>query len=232
MTTLRDQLADLAGSPGEPTTAQADADLARGRTALRRRRVLQTATGSAFAIAVAAAALAFTTTGAPGPDSAPLAAGTTAAATTGTVSFDLVAYTGKQPAGFSVDKIPSGWEVQGITESALTLAPVGAKPRNSAEPLGNVADDDPSSFVGKVGVMLQSLDEKGTPRGDRIEVGDRTGTLVKKQGDTDGRTLYLPQPNGINLQVQVWDGIGWTPAQIAEFAAGIHVNPNAEQGRG
>jgi hypothetical protein len=219
MMNLRDQLADLAGSPGEPTTAQADADLSRGRSALRRRRVLQGAAGSAFAIVVAGAALAFTTGAGPAGGSAPLAVGTTAAAPA-TGSFQLVAYTGEQPAGFSVDKVPSGWVVQGVTEAALTLAPKGAK------------DTNPDSFVGKVVVMLQSPDEHGTPEGETVKVGGQTGTLVKKEGSKDGRTLYLPQPNGINLQVQVWDGIGWSAEDIAEFAAGIHVNSNAKPGRG
>ncbi|BCY06714.1 hypothetical protein [Actinoplanes sp. L3-i22] len=234
MTNLRDQLADLAGSPGEPTTTQADADLARGRSALRRRRVLQGATGSAFVAVIAAVAIGVTTVGGPGAGSgsAPLAGGTTAATTTATVSFELVAYKGEQPAGFSVDKVPAGFEVQGVDDSVLTLAPKGAKPRNSAEPQGDAPDTDPYSFVGKVAVTLQSLDEKGTPAGQKVKVGDTTGTLVKKEGDKDGRTLYLPQPNGINLQVQVWDGIGWTADEITAFAAGIHVNANAKPGRG
>ncbi|GID63410.1 hypothetical protein Acy02nite_12910 [Actinoplanes cyaneus] len=235
MTNLRDQLADLAGSPGTPTVEQADADLARGRTALRRRRLVQGATGSAFAVAAVAAAFVFTTTSGPATGTGPLAGGTKPAATATTAtsgSFSLVAYTGKQPAGFSIDKVPAGWEVQGISESALTLAPKGAKPRNSAEPQGNEADTDPNSFVGKVVVMLQSADEQGTPAGEKVKVGDATGTLVKKQGDTDGRTLYLPQANGINVQVQVWDGIGWSADEIVSFAEGIHVNPNAKQGRG
>jgi hypothetical protein len=229
---LRDQLADLAGSPGEPTTLQAEADLFRGRTALRRRRVLQGAAGSTFAIAVAAAALAFTTASGPAGGAAPLAGGTKPAVTTdsaSTATFQLVAYSGAQPAGFSVDKVPAGWEVQGITDYALTLAPKGAKPRNSAEPQGDVADTDPDSFVGKVAVGLQSSDEKGTPAGETVTVAGRKGTLVDKGG---ARTLYLPQPSGVNLQIQVWDGIDWSVAQITEFAAGIHVNPNAKQGRG
>lgn len=232
MTELRELLADLAGSSNEPTTVQADADLARGRSALRRRRILQSATGSALVVAVAAAAIGFTTAGGPSGAPAPQAAGTIPATTASTSSFQLVAYTGKQPEGFSIDKVPAGWEVQGISTSALTLAPIGAKPHNSAEPQSDAADTDPSSFVGKVVVMLQSVDEQGTPSGEKLKVGDLTGTLVKKEGDTDGRTLYLPQPNGINVQIQVWDGIGWTPAEIADFAAGVHVNANAEPGRG
>ncbi|GAA2668309.1 hypothetical protein [Actinoplanes palleronii] len=234
MTNLREQFEALAGSPAAPTTAQTDADLARGRGALRRRRALQAATGSAFAIVVAAAAVAFTTTSTPAP-STPQAAATTATATTGvttSAAFALVAYKGEQPAGFSIDKVPAGWEVQGLDENLLTLAPEGAKPRNSAEPQGNEADTDPYSFVGKVVVTLQSLDEQGTPAGEAVKVGGKKATLVKKEGAKDGRTLYVAQPSGVNLQIQVWDGIGWSADQIVEFAEGIHVNPNAKQGRG
>ncbi|KUL24829.1 hypothetical protein [Actinoplanes awajinensis] len=236
MTNLREQFEALAGSPAAPTTAQTDADLARGRGALRRRRALQAATGSAFAIVVAAAAVAFTTTSTPAP-STPQAAGPTAttAATTGvtaSAAFALVAYKGEQPAGFSIDKVPAGWEVQGLDENLLTLAPEGAKPRNSAEPQGDQADTDPYSFVGKVVVTLQSLDEQGTPAGEAVKVGGKKATLVKKEGAKDGRTLYVAQPSGVNLQIQVWDGIGWSADQIVEFAEGIHVNPNAKQGRG
>jgi hypothetical protein len=235
MTNLREQFETLAGAPAEPTTVQADADLARGRGALRRRRALQAATGSAFAIVVAAAAIAFTSTGTP-TTSTPQAGGTTAVTSTttaaGAAAFALVAYTGEQPAGFSVDKVPAGWNVQGITEFSLVLGPDGAKPHNSADPQDDTADTDPDSFVGKVAVMLQSVDEKGTPAGEKVQVGGMKGVLVKKEGSKDGRTLYVPQPSGVNLQVQVWDGIGWSADQIVEFTEGIHVNPNAKQGRG
>ncbi|MEV6350916.1 hypothetical protein [Actinoplanes sp. NPDC051851] len=230
MMNLRDQLDLLAGPPAEPTTAQVDADLARGKGALRRRRALQAATGSAFAIVVAAAAIAFTSTGTPAV-STPVATGTTATGTTATAAaFDLVAYKGEQPKGFSIDKVPAGWEVQGISESALTLGPIGAEPHNSDAPPGDdTADDDPDSFVGKAVVMLQSLDEEGTPEGESVKVGDVTATLVDKQG---AHTLYVPQESGINIQIQVWDTIGWSADDIAAFAETIHVNPNAKQGRG
>lgn len=239
MTDLRNHLADLAGSPGEPTTVQADADLARGRTALRRRRILQSATGSALVVAVAAAAIGFTTAGGPAGAGVPQAGGATTATTTSTTaastgSFKLVAYTGEQPKGFSVDKVPSGWEVQGITESALTLGPIGAKPHNSAEPQGDVADDDPNSFVGKVVVMLQSVDENGAMPGPTtpVKVGDQDGVFVQRPDSGDGVTLFIKQPSGINLEIQVWDGIGWTRDQIVDFAAGIHVSKDAQPGRG
>ena len=37
----------------------------------------------------------------------------------------LVAYTGEQPAGFTLDRVPDGWEVQGVNRFFLMLAPQG-----------------------------------------------------------------------------------------------------------
>ncbi|BCJ45526.1 hypothetical protein GCM10010168_80620 [Actinoplanes ianthinogenes] len=218
MTNLRDQLADIAGSPGEPTPAQADADLARGRSALRRRRLTQSVAGSTFAIAAVAAAFAFVTAGSPA--TVPSATGTKAPATSS--AFQLVDYKGEQPDAFTVDKVPAGWEVQGVTEGSLTVGPLG------------MADKDPSSFVDKVAVMLQSVDEHGELPGkpEKVKVGDKDGFFVKRLDAKDGVTLFVKQPNGVNLEIQVWDGIGWTRDQIVQFAEGVHVNPNAKQGRG
>ena len=63
MNDLQNRLAELAGPASPPTAAQLDADLTRGRRALRRRRTAQTLAGSAFAVAAAVAAFSFTATG-------------------------------------------------------------------------------------------------------------------------------------------------------------------------
>jgi hypothetical protein len=218
MKNLRDQLADVAGSPAEPTTAQIDADLARGQKALRRRRLAQSAAGSAFAVAAVAAAFTFATAGSPAPTAPEAKAPATSA--TAPAAFQLVDYKGKQPDAFTVDKVPAGWEVQGVTEGSLTVGPIG------------MADKDPNSFEGKVAVMLQSVDEDPNRPGTEVKVGDKDGVFVKMLDAGDGSNLLVRQPNGINLQIQVWDGIGWSHEQIVEFAKGVHVNPNAKQGRG
>jgi hypothetical protein len=36
----------------------------------------------------------------------------------------------------------------------------------------------------------------------------------------------------MNLEIQVWDGVGWTRDQIVAFAEGVTVNANAKPGRG
>ena len=49
----------------------------------------------------------------------------------------------------------------------------------------------------------------------------------------DGATmLYVKQPSGGYLIVQVWDGLGWGPKEIVAFAAGVHVHADAKRGHG
>jgi hypothetical protein len=213
MMELHDRLDRLAGPAVEATSSQAEADLARGRRALRHRRTVKGAATGVFAVAAAAAALAYGTASQP-------AAHPTAAPKPAVVTTTLVAYQGEQPKGYTIDKVPAGWEIQGVDPSVLTIAPVDAK------------DKDPHSFVGKIAIMLQSQDEHGTPTGTAVKVGDKAGVLITPEGQSAGRTLYVKQPNGVSLIVQIWDAHGWSNDAITEFAAGVHVLPNAVQGRG
>ena len=211
MTDLHDRLARLAGASGETSAAQADADVDRGRRALRRRHTTQRMGAVGFATAVLAVAVAYgtTTTGGPTPGTSP-----------SVVTAKLVAYQGEQPKGFTIDKVPSGWEIQGVSPGALTVAPVG------------IADQEPDSFVGKIAVMLQSQDDKSTPTGTPVTVGGKPGVINEGLGTDHGKNLWVKQPNGIWLEVQIWDATGWTPESMVEFADGIHVLPTAVQGRG
>lgn len=219
---LHDRLDRLAGPAVEATSSQADADLARGRRALRHRRTVKGAATGVFAVAAAAAALAYGTASQPAPHPAagPAAPAAPSAPRPAVVSAKLVAYQGEQPKGYTIDKVPAGWEIQGVDPSVLTIAPI------------NATDKDPHTFVGKIAIMLQSQDEHVTPSGTAVKVGGKTGFLITPDGQTDGRTLYLKQPNGIYLIVQIWDAKGWSNDAILEFAGGIHVLSNAVQGRG
>jgi hypothetical protein len=225
MMNLQDGLARIAGPGAEPTREQVVADLARGQKALRRRRTMQAAAGSAFTVAAIAAAFAFAA-GSPAATTTPEAkAPITSTATSGAKApvFELKAYKGKQPDAFTVAQVPAGYEVQGVTDSSLTVGPEG------------MADKDPNSFVGKVAVMLQSVDEHGKMPGtpEKVKVGDQEGLFVKRPGtDGDGISLFIKQPSGMNLEIQVWDGVGWTRDQIVAFAEGVTVNANAKPGRG
>lgn len=225
MINLQDGLAQIAGPGAEPTREQVAADLARGQRALRRRRTVQAAAGSAFTVAAIAAAFAFTagpSASTTTPEAKAPIAGTVTADTT-TPAFALIAYKGKQPDAFTVAQVPAGYVVQGVTESSLTVGREG------------MADKNPNSFVGKVAVMLQSVDENGKIPGtpERVTVGDREGLFVKRPGtEGDGVTLFIEQPSGMNLEIQVWDGVGWTRDQIVAFAEGVTVNANAKPGHG
>ena len=215
----------LAGPTTAPTPEQIEADLARGRGALRRRRVFQSAAGSAFAVAAVAAAFAFATSGGavPSPGATQPQAKAPATATEAPQSgpsIELVSYKGDQPKGFILDKVPDGWEVQGVDAGVLTLAPIG------------IADQEMHSFQGKVAVMLQSVDEHGAPNGKKVKVGKYTGYLGKYQDQTTGFNLLVDRGKEPRLQIQVWDDLGWTGDQVVEFAAGITVTKDAQPGHG
>jgi hypothetical protein len=236
MMDLHDRLGRLAGPAVPPTDEQAAADLARGRRALGRRRTVKGAAAGVFAVAAAAAVIAYGTAGRPAAHpaspvvaapaksapakSSPAKSSPAAPATSPISTARLVAYEGKQPKGYTIDKVPAGWEIQGVSNFVLTIAPVGDK------------DKDVDSWIGKIAVMLQSRDDHSRPTGTKVKVGRRAGVITVADGPTGTRSLYVKQPNGINLIVQIWDARGWSNEQIATLGAGIHVLSTAQQGRG
>ncbi|GAA2565191.1 hypothetical protein GCM10010435_42360 [Winogradskya consettensis] len=244
---LRSGLDQVAGPAQEPTDGQVDADIARGRSALRRRRTMQAAAGSAFAAVAVIAAVSFTAThsGSTAPAYTAEGAPTVTASSVPAPALgklDLVAYKGKQPAGFTVDKVPDGWFIQNSDEGSLVIAPEdlstpvdnpynGPKGQPRVEP--SVAPlEDPHSFVGKIVVMLQSKDQGAPEGGKKVKVGDAGGVLVGDPAGSDATTLWIEQPNDIYAQVQFWQKIGLTGDQMVEFGAGVHVHKGAVQGVG
>ena len=216
MMDLQERLGRIAGQGVPATVAQVEADVARGKRALRHRRTLQRAGASAFVVAALTAAVAYGaadhSTGRTVP---PAAAGSRTV-----VTARLVAYTGEQPKGFTIDKVPAGWEIQGVSQFSLTIAPVDA------------ADKNPDVFVDKIGIMLQSKDDKTVPTGTAVPVGGKPGVLAPAQGVEHGKNMWVKQPDGVWMLVQIWDASGWTQDEIVEFAAGIHVQPGAQRGVG
>ena len=94
------------------------ADLARGRTLLaRRRRRLALAGGTGLAAAGAAGTLLLT-----GPVNRPAPVASPAP---GKVSVALVAYAGAQPKGYTLRAIPKGWEVASADNTNLVLHKIG-----------------------------------------------------------------------------------------------------------
>jgi hypothetical protein len=229
-----------------------NADLDRGRRALRKRRTVQSIAGSAFAVAALAAGIAVVGTGNTPATTAPIAAPSQGQAP-GSIATRLVAYKGSQPKGYTIDKVPDGWEIQADTTNVLNLAPKDA------------LDKDPNSFVGKIAISLQSKDQHEAPKGKKVKVGDGTGVLVPEPEITDptelrlreeakraaiakggpsaapflvddtandGATLWVKQPNGIYLLVQFWEGLGLSEQDMLDIGAGIHVHKGAVQGVG
>jgi hypothetical protein len=60
-----------------------------------------------------------------------------------------------------------------------------------------------------------------------VQVGDKPGVLATMKDATDGRTLFVKQPSGSYLTIQVWDGLGWGEKDIVQFALAVHVNAGA-----
>jgi len=220
MTNLR-SLLDQAGGPASPhvpPAALVQADLARAHRGLRRERVGRGARGGLLAVAAAGVVAVLVQTGATPESPATPPQGSSAA---GVGKTRMIAYTGEQPAGFTLDALPRGWEVQGVDSGVLTLAPAG------------IADQDPNSVSGKVAVFLEALPAAATSDRLRpVRVGTTTGVLFESDLNTDGdrlggTTLFVAQPSGAQLAVQVWAGLGWSDTDIAALGAAIHVTDAA-----
>jgi hypothetical protein len=238
MIDLRDHLESIAGPAAVPSTADIDADLARGRRALRRRRAGLTAAGSVLSVAAVAAAFSVAAGPGPGaglPDRPPAV-----------VAARLVAYEGAQPKGFTVDKVPAGWFVQGDEKYGLWMAPDKVKNPPAGIDPSKAPLYDSQNYTGKIVIYLESKDQNGPPRtGTPVQVGDLDGMLVKSlpgmtpdgpmptraDGDT-GWSLWVELPSGVHVIVQFWEGLGLSRDQMVELAAGVHVHPDAEQSAG
>jgi hypothetical protein len=202
--------------PGPARPADPAGDLARGRRLLRRRRLARL-TG-ATAVVAAAALVPLAVNGAGGaPPAQPGAARASAPARPATGALALVAYTGQQVPGYQVSEVPQGWVIQGGDPYALVLAPKGDK------------DTSIQSFIGKLVVMLQSKDAGAPTQGTPQPVAGRPGRF-DVQGDT--QILTYQDAAGQWMVIQAPTVLGWDSARLAQFAAGVRVLGNAQQGSG
>lgn len=218
MSDLNSMLNNAAGAPRPTTESDLAGDLARGHSALRRRRFTLVANGT-LALAVVGGLVVASTgdfDGSSPPNSPAIAAPAAEFDTTSVIQF--VAYSGDQPAGFEVATVPEGWKLQGVNSYVLLIAP----------PSG--VDPSLDVFIGKIAVMLESQDASGPYEGDEITVGNGTG-VISRPGDGYGQ-LHWTDAKGHNLVVQWPDQGQWTDAQIADFAAGVAVTGDAKAGRG
>jgi hypothetical protein len=212
-------------APAEPVDPRAD--LKRGRSRLRRRRLLELA-GVTAAIAIGALVpLSLQSSG--GPASHPAAiqhpgaqtGKPRAASSSASGSIALVAWRGTQPPGYLVSWMPSGWKVQGSTPYALTIAPA------------HDTDTNPDSFLGKLVVMLQSADAPALPPGASQPVNGRQGVFqsaTEAGGNTEILTFQVA--GGHWVQVQAPMSLGWDSTELAKFASGVQVLGAAQAGHG
>jgi hypothetical protein len=210
MTDLKDLMVLALADGHGPDTGQevtAAGDLARGRRLLRRRRVAGLVSGTAVAAGVTAVALSLATTGpaarvTPSPIARPIA---------------LVSYSGAQIPGYQVAEVPSGWVLQGGNSFALVIAPV------------NDRDTNIDSFVGKLVVMLKSVDEPVPTQAPRQPVAGRPGYLRVQDGT---QILTFQAANGAWVDIQAPTSLGWDGTRLGQFAAGVEVLGNAQPGHG
>ncbi len=208
MNDLDDLLDRAAGPAGAPFDAHAD--LTRGHRALartRRRRAAGGLLGVAAAGVVGVGALRLIQPDDVKPQQA------VESTRTGGISFLA------QPleAGpYTFDATPEGWEVQGVSPSAVTIAPIG------------FADQEPNSFVGKLVILFD-----GNPlSGEQVQLGDRTFWVRGSSGYTTIATPTLPGEPAGNVLIQFPTDTGWTRDTMLEFLAGVHVGEGAALGVG
>jgi len=224
VTDLHPVFDDLAGSSGPITAGVLDADLARGRRALRTRRRNALAGGTfvlAAAVALGTVGLGGGTSG--GGAATVQAAPPVVAPAVSSPRIQFVAYTGDQPAaGFRVDSIPEGWHLQGVSAYTLNIVPPGLH-------------TDMNDFIGKLVVMLESPDADLSDIPEGITVSHTTvdgrPAVILKEGDQYA-SLHWTDAAGHRLDVQWPQSAGWSDNEMTRFATGVHVLGAAKAGRG
>jgi hypothetical protein len=217
---------------GAPSPETVEADLARGRIALtrvhRQRTIRRSAIAGGSLVAAVAVVVAATQLGSSshpvfhGPKQTAQHPSRVGPANVKVhhkaSSIKLVAYHGKQLAGFTVDRVPDGWQLSTSTQYALLVTKDGS------------TDNDPNAFEGKLAVLTSSSDEHGLGKGDDVTVNGQHG-VVSDQGQY-GVMLRYNDPDGFGVDIQAPANLHWTDAQIVSFAEGVHVTGDAVHSRG
>jgi hypothetical protein len=226
MRDVQDMLATLshAVTPGPAGADVVAADVTRGHQAMKRNRRRRFAGLGAATAAVAAVAVAVIPPAHLGRSAPEVSAGGSSSVTAQTTKVRLVAYTGAQPAGFTVSTVPAGWQVIASDDYSFVVAPPGA-------PVSQ-----PDSFVGRIVVMLQGMSEfSGDSHVTQVTVNGKEGQLgLTADGNTatGAKWLIFPDAAGHKVLVQVPTSLGLTDAQIVSFAQGITVTRMAKAGVG
>ena len=73
-----------------------------------------------------------------------------------------------------------------------------------------------------------AISETGAQEAEKLAIAQ----INEAGGVAFGRNLWVRQPDGVWMLVQIWDARGWTERDFTEFADGIHVLPGAQRGHG
>jgi hypothetical protein len=213
MTDVIDRLADLGRTPlGPPPASTVDGDLARGRSALRRRRRRAGTAALSLTVVAAGGAAWLSSTGPSGRHHPPVVASPPVSP-----KVKLVDYVGQEPQGFHIGTVPQGYglDVQASTSYSVVLAPAGD------------ADKSPDSFVGKLVVTA----EDASSYGGLSSLGNQSTTIGGEPGrigDDGTATQIWWQVGSIIIDVQCWDSVGLTQAQLVTFASTVSTTPQLQ----
>lgn len=189
-------------------------DVSRGQAAVQRTRRRQAWAaggigGLAIAAVIAGSVLANTFTASDiqaSPTSDPIS-GTTQPV------MELVSYTGAQPDGFHLGKIPAGFAIEASDKDTLILAPLGEGTASSTE--------GPGGYTGKIVI---SKNETFDYSKDLREVTiNGQPALIALTDDVDPATEVQFVTGEHTVNIQIWNSLHLTDEQIIDFAQSITV---------
>lgn len=203
---LHDRL-DRLGGPIDPVSPRdIDADLDRGRRAVRRRRRIQAVAACGLGVAAITAVLGLTV-GGPAADTGP---GGTLGVTQGAPQrLVLVTYRGPQVPDYALDKVPDGYVVQANDSGGILIAPA--------------TDPKPDALqcTGKICVYLEPKSFHDGASGEKLTVAGHPATLHTLE-DGHGRQLIIDVSRRVCAIIQVQ--VPLNRAQIIELGAGLHLS--------
>ncbi|MEP6481791.1 MAG: hypothetical protein ABJA94_07275 [Rhodoglobus sp.] len=128
-------------------------------------------------------------------------------------AMQLVSYTGVQPDGYHLDKVPAGFAVATSNKNNLVLAPTG-----------QAAGSTPNGTAGYIGSIVISQQGSFTYDKDKrdVTINGKPALIALADGD-DAVTEVQFVTGDHTVNIQIWDNIKLTDPQIVDFAQGITV---------
>jgi hypothetical protein len=217
MTDVTDRLAELGRtSIGPSPSSVIEDDLARAKSALRRRH-RRAGTAALSVVVAATGGVAWFTSGSSGDGHH------TPTVTSPSVALKvkLVDYVGQEPQGFHIGIVPQGYDLdlQASTPDKVVIAPAGD------------TDKDPDSFVGKVAITAEDASEYGglsSLGNESVTISGNPGRI----GDDGTATQVWWQVGSIVVDVQCWDTVGLTHDQLVDFASSVSTTPQLQLSHG